>query len=360
MKRELTDSAISLLKKLIKTQSFSREEEVTADLIAQFLDNHNVIWTRINNNLVSQNKYFDKSKSTLILNSHHDTVKVVDGWTKDPFGAIVEDDKLYGLGSNDAGASLVSLISTFIHFYNKELPFNLMLIASAEEEIFGSNGVSSVLSTMDFEPDLGIIGEPTQMNMAVAEKGLIVIDGVAKGESGHVAYQKGKNAIYVAMQDIEWISKYKFTKVSETLGEVMISVTQIEGGLQHNVIPDNCKFVVDVRVNDKYSLQETFDIINENCKSELRARSFRWHPSSITLSHPLVKRGKDMGLNHYGSSTMSDQVHFKCPTLKIGPGDSLRSHTADEYINLSEIREGISTYISLIEGLENINYEALG
>jgi len=360
MKEKLIASAISLLQNLIKTQSYSKEEGQTADLISDYLSKHEIKHTRLTNNLISQNKYFDPSKHTLILNSHHDTVKVVDGWNKDPFGAEIEADILYGLGSNDAGASLVSLIATFIHFYDKQLPYNIMLIASAEEEIFGNNGVSSVLSTLDFEPALGIIGEPTEMKMAVAEKGLIVIDGLAKGESGHVAYQQGKNAIYEAMKDINWISSYKFDKVSETLGEVMISATQIDGGIQHNVIPDTCKFVVDVRVNEMYTLKEVFDIINENCNSHMKARSLKWHPSGISLDHPLVQRGIHIGLHYYGSSTMSDQVHFKCPTLKIGPGDSLRSHTADEFIKLGEIKNGISTYITLLEGLEKINYETLG
>ena len=351
MINDLTESAISLLQSLIKTPSYSGEEDKVADTIAVFLSDHSIDFDRKGHNLISQNKYFDKSKLTVVLNSHHDTVQVVEGWTKDPFGAELVDDMLFGLGSNDAGASLVSLIATFIYFYEKELPINLMLIASAEEEIFGSNGVSSVLASLDFEPSLGIIGEPTQMKMAVAEKGLIVIDGMAKGEAGHVAYQHGINAIYEAMKDIKWISSYEFDKVSDTLGEVMISVTQIEGGRQHNIIPDKCNFVVDVRVNDMYSLEQVFTIIDNNCKSEMKARSFKWHPSRIDLDHPIVQRGLSIGLDYYGSSTLSDQVHFKCPTLKIGPGESLRSHTADEYVKLGEIRDGISTYISLLEGL---------
>tara|TARA_B100000497_G_scaffold123925_1_gene157467 strand:+ start:220 stop:1278 length:1059 start_codon:yes stop_codon:yes gene_type:complete len=348
---ERTEDALQLLTDLIRIPSFSKEEDKTAQIIGTFLEKKGVKFERSNNNLISRNKFFDESKYTVVLNSHHDTVKVVDGWTRDPFGAEVENEKLFGLGSNDAGGCLVSLIATYIFFYDKPLDYNLILIASAEEENFGHNGVSSVLSKLDIEPDLGIIGEPTQMQMAVAEKGLIVIDGLAKGESGHVAYQKGENAIYKAMDDIKWISNYQFPKVSETLGKVMMSATQVEGGIQHNVIPDSCKFVVDVRVNDCYRLKEVADIISINCSSEMTPRSLKWHPSRIDINHPLVKKGKSLDLDYYGSSTMSDQVHFKCPTLKIGPGDSLRSHTADEYILKGEVEQGISTYISLLEGL---------
>ncbi len=348
---ELTKSAIELLKNLIQTPSFSKEEDGTAAHIISYFEANGLPYTRQGNNIIGRNKRFDSNKKTIILNSHHDTVKVVDGWKYDPFGAEIEDGTLYGLGSNDAGGCLVSLIATFTHFYDKELPFNLMIIASAEEENFGKDGVSSVLANLDFEPWLGIIGEPTEMQMAVSEKGLIVIDGIAKGESGHVAYQRGINAIYTAMKDIQWISGYSFSKVSDTLGEVMMSATQIEGGLQHNVIPDSCKFVVDVRVNDCYSLKEVAEIINDQCESDMVPRSLRWHPSSIEIDHPIVKSGLKLGLTYYGSSTMSDQVHFQCPTMKIGPGDSLRSHTANEYIKLEEIEKGILTYISLIEGL---------
>ena len=349
--KDLSDKAIDLLIQLIRTPSFSKEEDKTADIIEEFIVKNDIKYQRLKNNLICRNKYFDESKKTIFLNSHHDTVRVVDGWTKDPFGAEVAGEVLYGLGSNDAGGCLVSLIVTFIHFYNKPIDFNLVLVASAEEENFGSNGVSLVLSSLGLSPDLGIIGEPTQMQMAVAEKGLIVIDGVAKGESGHVAYQKGENAIYKAMKDIDWIGTYHFPKRSDTLGPVMMSVTQIKGGIQHNVNPDTCEFVVDVRVNDCYTLEETADIINENCLSEMKPRSLRWHPSHIDIDHPIVQKGINMGLTYYGSSTMSDQVHFKCPTLKIGPGDSLRSHTADEYILKSEIAHGIATYISLLDKL---------
>ena len=347
----ISDSAISLLVDLIKAPSFSKEEDETAAIIASFLKKNSIEYKQISNNLISQNKYFDLSKNTIVLNSHHDTVRVVDGWSKDPFGAIWEKNKLIGLGSNDAGASLVSLIATFVHFYEKEMDFNLVLIASAEEENFGNNGVSSILPQLGFEPVLGIIGEPTQMQMAVAEKGLIVIDGESKGQSGHVAYQKGENAIYKAIKDIQWIENYKFPKISETLGEVMMSVTQVDGGIQHNVIPDKCHFVVDVRVNDCYSLQDVSEIISSNCNSKMTPRSLRWHPSSIDIHHPIVQKGMELDISFYGSSTMSDQVHFSCPTLKMGPGDSLRSHTADEFIMKSEIEHGIETYISLLDGL---------
>lgn len=349
--KNLKDGAISLLIDLIKIPSFSTKESKTADRIADFLSTQDIEYQRITNNIVSRNRTFSIDKKNIILNSHHDTVKVVGGWSRDPFGAEIDGNILYGLGSNDAGASIVSLITTYVHFYEKELPYNLVLIASAEEEIFGGNGMASILENLDFKPDLGIIGEPTEMKMAVAEKGLLVIDCSAKGTSGHVAHQKGDNAIYKAMKDVEWLSTFEFPKVSEMLGKVSISVTQIEAGYQHNVVPDICKFVVDVRVNECYSLKEIFQTIEQNCISKLQPRNFERNPSKIDLEHPLVKRGLSMGLPYYGSSTLSDQVHFKCPTLKIGPGDSLRSHTADEFIRLSEVRDGIDVYIALLEGL---------
>ena len=352
MGQQLNKDAETLLSALIRMPSFSKQEDGTAKIIEDHLKTKGIIYQRWNNNIIAKNKYFNSSKLTVVLNSHHDTVKVVDGWTKDPHGALISGNKLFGLGSNDAGASLVGLISCFVHFYELELDFNLVLIASAEEEIFGSNGIKSVLPKLDFDISLGIIGEPTEMQMAVSEKGLLVIDGIAKGEAGHAARPNGKNAIDIATKDIAAINSFEFPLSSEVLGPVVKSVTQIKAGYQHNVIPDTCEFVIDVRVNDAYSLQETFELLQKQCKSELKARSYNNRPSKIDISHPIVKSGMDLGLSHFGSATLSDQVHFDCPTLKIGIGKSERSHQADEFIYLSELSEGIDTYIKLIEGLK--------
>lgn len=341
-----------LLKSLIKTPSFSKQEDGTAQIIADFLKSKGIHFDRWDNNIIAKNKNFSKSKPTVVLNSHHDTVKVVDGWTKDPHGALVANGILYGLGSNDAGASLVGLISAFVNFYEKELDFNLVLIASAEEEVFGPNGIKSVLPKLDFDIALGIVGEPTEMQMAVSEKGLLVIDGIAKGEAGHAARPNGKNAIDIATADIAAINAFEYPLSSEILGPVVKSVTQIKAGYQHNVIPDTCEFVIDMRVNDAYSLQEAFDLLQKQCKSELKARSYNNRPSKIALSNPIVQSGIALGLTHFGSATLSDQVHFNCPTLKIGIGKSERSHQADEHIYLSELSEGVDTYIKLIAGLK--------
>lgn len=352
MNSQIHIEAEELLKSLIKTPSFSKQEDGTANIIETFLKSKSIIYDRWDNNIIAKNKHFESKKQTVVLNSHHDTVKVVDGWTKDPHGAEVSGGKLYGLGSNDAGASLVGLISCFSHFYEKELDFNLVLIASAEEEIFGPNGIKSVLPKLDFDVALGIVGEPTEMQMAVSEKGLLVIDGLAKGEAGHAARPNGKNAIDIATKDIAAINNFEFPLSSDVLGPVVKSVTQIKAGYQHNVIPDTCEFVIDMRVNDSYTLQEAFSLIQEQCKSTLKARSYNNRPSKISLSNPIVKSGMALGLSHFGSATLSDQVHFDCPTLKIGIGKSERSHQADEHIYLSELSEGIDTYIKLISGLK--------
>lgn len=352
MNKQLHRDAEELLKQLIKTPSLSKEENGTADIIESFLTKRGIKLDRWNNNIIAKNYHFDKNKATVVLNSHHDTVKVVDGWTKDPHGAEVVSGILYGLGSNDAGASLVGLISSFVHYYKAELDYNLVLIASAEEEIFGPNGIKSVLPKLDFKVDLGIIGEPTEMQMAVSEKGLLVIDGIAKGEAGHAARPNGKNAIDIATKDIHAINTFEYPKSSVVLGPVVKSVTQIKAGYQHNVIPDTCEFVIDIRVNDQYTLQEAFQLLQDQCKSELKARSYNNRPSKIDLSHPIVLSGIGLGLSHFGSATLSDQVHFDCPTLKIGIGKSERSHQADEHIYLDELYNGIDTYINLLKGLK--------
>jgi len=334
--KALIEEVVNLLKSMIQVQTFSGEEGPTADLIASYLQSKGISTTRLNNNIIARNKHWRSDLPTLILNSHHDTVKINNGWTRDPFGAEIDAGKLYGRGSNDAGGALVSLIATFIHYYEVALPYNIMLIASGEEENFGPNGVSSVLESLDF----------------IAEKGLIVIDGTTAGKAGHAARNIGINALYLATEDINWIKSYEWTKVSSVLGPVKTTVTQIESGSQHNVIPDSCTYVVDCRVNEHYSLQEVLDILNEGTHADLKPRSLRWHPSSINEQHPVVIQGKKIGRAVIGSPTLSDQVHFKCPTIKLGPGKSERSHTADEFIMLSEIAEGINIYIDLLKGLE--------
>jgi acetylornithine deacetylase len=349
----LFEKAIDLLKQLIAIPSFSKEEDDTADLLMKWLSANGVIsHKRIGNNILAKSKYFDEAKPTVLLNSHHDTVRPVPGYTIDPFTPVIKDDKLYGLGSNDAGASLVSLIATFLHFYNKEyLPFNLLLAATAEEEISGVNGLCLIL------PELGninsaIVGEPTSMQMAVAERGLLVLDVFAKGISGHAAKNEGTNAIYTAMDDIQWFRQYQFDKVSALLGKVSMNVTVIEtDNKAHNVVPDQCRFTVDIRINELYTHEEVLAIIGENIKSEVTTRSTHLRSSIISLDHPLVLSGTKAGMAHYGSPTLSDKALMPFPALKLGPGDSARSHTADEFIYLHQIEEGIDIYIKLIDGL---------
>lgn len=339
---------ITLLQDLIATPSFSREEDRTANIIEAFFHKENIPTERKGNNVWAKNKHFTEGEVTVLLNSHHDTVKPVQGWTRDPFGADIEKGRLYGLGSNDAGASLVSLIATFCHFYDKKLPFNLIILASAEEEISGKDGVESVLPYLP-TPSVGIVGEPTLMQMAVAEKGLMVVDGIAKGKAGHAARDEGVNAIYKALKDIDTIRQFEFEKKSDLLGAVKMSVTQIQAGTQHNVVPDECRFVIDIRTNECYSNQEVLEIIQKEVESELLPRSFRLNSSKIGLEHPLILRGLELGLNYYGSPTLSDQALMPFPTLKIGVGDSARSHTADEFVYVKEIEKGINTYIQLLQ-----------
>ncbi len=346
---ELQQEAIELLKKLIVTPSFSGEEDETATHICSWFDEHKITYNRHKNNVWATNKHFDKSKPTILLNSHHDTVKPNSGYTNNPFEAKLEDGKLYGLGSNDAGGCLVSLIALFTHFYASEnLTYNLLIAATAEEESSGPNGLNSLLKIIP-SIEFAVVGEPTQMNLAIAEKGLLVIDGYAPGVSGHAAHTNTINAIYNALDDIQWIRNYSFPKVSDTLGSVKMSVTQISAGSQHNVVPASCHFVMDVRVNEHYSNQEVFEIINAHTKSELKARSFRLNSSSIPENHPIVQAGIALGRNTYGSPTLSDQASLSCPSLKLGPGDSTRSHQANEFIYLHEIEEGIALYIKLFE-----------
>ncbi len=348
----LQANAIALLKQLVSTPSFSKEEDNSSAVIKNFLVTHGVKTEQYLYNIWAANKYFDAKKPTILLNSHHDTVKPNKGYTLDPFSAIEKDEKLFGLGSNDAGGSLVSLIATFLYYYEKEnLKYNIILAATAEEEISGHNGIESLLPLLG-KIDFGIVGEPTQMQMAVAEKGLMVLDCIATGRAGHAAREEGDNAICKAIKDIEWFSSYKFDKVSDLLGPVKMSVTVIEtDNKAHNVVPAQCKYVVDCRVNELYTFEEMLEIIRSNVQSEIKPRSTRLRSSAISLDHPIVKAGSKIGRSYYGSPTTSDKALMHFPALKIGPGDSARSHTADEYIYIDEIKEGIELYIQLLNQL---------
>jgi acetylornithine deacetylase len=348
----LQANAIGLLKQLIATPSFSKEEDNSSSLIRTFLENKDVKTEQYLYNIWAKNKYFDANKPTILLNSHHDTVKPNKGYTLDPFTPNEKDGKLFGLGSNDAGGSLVSLIATFLYFYDKEnLKYNIILAATAEEEISGHNGIEVLLPQLG-KIDFAIVGEPTQMQMAVAEKGLMVLDCTANGKAGHAAREEGENSIYKAITDIEWFNSYKFDKVSDLLGPVKMSVTVIEtDNKAHNVVPAQCKFVVDCRVNELYTFEEMLDIIKSNVQSEINPRSTRLRSSSIALNHPIVEAGLKTGRSYYGSPTTSDKALMNFPALKIGPGDSARSHTADEYIYIDEIKNGIELYIQLLNQL---------
>jgi acetylornithine deacetylase len=362
--KTLCSNSIGLLKALIATPSFSKEENKTADILEEFLHNNSVATERFLNNVWAINKCFDRSKPTIFLNSHHDTVKPNTGYTVDPFLPNEAEGKLYGLGSNDAGGCLVSLIAAFMHFYNApSLKQNIVLVASAEEEISGLNGIEALLKHEPFtqlsktnngEPLYhdwcGIVGEPTQMQMAVAEKGLMVLDCEAKGMAGHAARDEGENALYKAMEDIAWIKQYRFSKHSDLLGPVKMSVTSIStDNKAHNVVPASCKFIVDVRVNELYTFEDILDEIRPHLKSEIRPRSTRLKSTSIALDHPLVQSGLKLSRQYYGSPTTSDKALLSFPALKIGPGNSARSHSADEFIYFKEIEEGIQLYIRLLE-----------
>jgi acetylornithine deacetylase len=350
---DLYSSAIDLLKQLIAIPSFSKEENKTADCLENFLLQKNIKANRYLNNVWATNKNFDSSKQTILLNSHHDTVKPNAGYTLSPFDPIEKDEKLFGLGSNDAGGCLVSLLATFVYFYEIELPFNIIFAASAEEEISGKNGIEILLKELP-KIDCAIVGEPTLLNMAVAEKGLLVLDCVAHGKAGHAARNEGVNALYIAMHDIQWLSTFNFPKVSPLLGPVHLAVTSINTeNKTHNVVPSACSFLVDVRVNELYSFEEIISIIKENISSEIRPRSIRLRSSFINENHPLVRAGTQMGIASYGSPTCSDMALMDFPSLKIGPGDSARSHIADEFIFVNEIKEGIETYISLLRNFAN-------
>lgn len=346
----LSSEAVSILKSLIGIPSISREEEAVADFLQNYIESIGIVVNRKGNNLWCLSPMFDLNKPTILLNSHIDTVKPVNGWKKHPFTPIEEDGKLYGLGSNDAGASVVALLQVFRQLSAKEQNYNLIYLASCEEEVSGKNGIESVLPNLP-PISLGIVGEPTEMQPAIAEKGLMVLDVTAYGKAGHAARNEGENAIYKVLEDITWFRDFRFEKESPLLGPVKMSVTQINAGTQHNVIPDKCTLVVDIRSNELYSNEEIFEIVKSKVKSEVNARSFRLNSSQIAESHPFVRKAIKLGRVPFGSPTLSDQALMSFPTVKMGPGKSSRSHTADEYVMINEIDEAIGLYIDLLDGL---------
>lgn len=344
----LYEKATNLLIKLIAVPSFSKEEDEVASVLEEFFEKERVHSYRKGNNIWVKNQYFDPAKPTVLLNSHHDTVKPNPQYTRDPFKPEIIDGKLFGLGSNDAGGPLVSLIATFLHYYPQQnLKYNVMLAATAEEEISGTGGIESIWSSLP-PVDFAIVGEPTLCQMATAEKGLMVLDCIARGKAGHAAREEGINAIYEALPDIEWFKNYRFPIVSQTLGPIKMTVTIINAGKQHNVVPAECHYTVDVRVTDAYTLEELLVVIKQNVMSEVSPRSMRMRPSGIAEEHPLVQSAIKLGINRYGSPTTSDQALIPTPSVKMGPGDSARSHTADEFIYVDEIRQGIETYIKVL------------
>jgi acetylornithine deacetylase len=345
----LKQGAIDLLKELIATPSFSKEESARAAIIGKLLAESNIAASRVGNNVFALNKYFDDKKPTILLNSHLDTVKPNPLYVKDPFSPVVEDGKLFGLGSNDAGGCLVSLLSVFLYYYDQDaLKYNLVFAATAEEEISGTGGIEFVLPYLP-KIDCAIVGEPTQMQMAIAERGLMVLDCTSYGKAGHAAREEGDNAIYHALKDIQWFKTYQFPKTSDLLGANKMSVTIIETeNISHNVVPAQCKFVVDCRVNELYTFKEMLETIKSNVSCDIKSRSTRLRSTSISLDHPLVKAGLSLGRTYYGSPTTSDKALMPFPALKMGPGDSARSHIADEYIYIDEISNGIELYIQLL------------
>lgn len=345
-----TTQAVGLLKDLIGIASVSREEKQAADHLQHYIEAQGVKTERSGNNVWCLSPDFDACKPTLLLNSHIDTVKPVQGWQRNPFCATQEGDCLYGLGSNDAGASVVSLLHVFLELCQTKQDYNLIFLASCEEEVSGKGGIESVLPLLP-PISVALVGEPTEMHPAIAEKGLMVLDATAHGKSGHAARNEGENAIYKALEDIRWFKEYRFEKESPLLGPVKMSVTIVNAGTQHNVVPDRCTFTIDVRSNECYTNQEIFEIVKQHTSSEVVARSFRLSSSHIDANHPLVERAIALGRTPFGSPTLSDQALMSFPSLKMGPGKSSRSHTTDEHILISEIEEAISLYLSLLDGL---------
>ena len=344
------NDAVDLLKRLIATPSVSRDEAAAADVMEGYMQEKGLSPQRSGNNLWCMSDGFDAENPTILLNAHIDTVKPVAGWQHDPFTPVVEDGKLYGLGSNDCGGGLMALLQAFMILRAEKSPFNLVYLASCEEEVSGKNGIESVLSLLP-KIDFAIVGEPTGMQPAIAEKGLMVIDATAHGKAGHAARNEGDNAIYHAIKDIQWLAEWQFPKQTDLLGPVKQTVTIINAGTQHNVIPDACTFTIDVRSNECYTNEEIFAFFQEHLTSELKARSFRLSSSSILMEHSFVQACIREGLTPFGSPTLSDQALMRFPSLKLGPGESSRSHTADEYIKISEIDDAISLYVKLLRNM---------
>ena len=336
---------------LIAIPSVSRSEDQAADKLSEYLDRWNLPHGREGNNLWVGCQDWDNNRKTVMLNAHIDTVKPTDSWQRDPFQPMLDGDRIYGLGSNDCGGGLVATLQAYRILLNRNRNFNIIWLATAEEEVSGENGLRRVLPLMP-PIDVAIVGEPTGMQPATAERGLMVIDGYAHGVSGHAAREEGVNAIYEALDDLVWLRDYRFRKESELLGATKLTVTVVESGTQHNVIPDNLHFVIDVRTNEFYQNEFVFEFLKKKMKKcELQARSFRLHSSSIAADHPLVRRCLERGMQPFGSPTLSDQALMPWPSMKLGPGDSARSHTADEFIQISEIEQAINTYVGLLEGL---------
>ena len=349
--KQYTDDAILLLQRLIATPSVSREEAAAADIMENAMRSYGLSCHREANNVWAVAPCYDPERKTVLLNAHIDTVRPVSSWTRDPFSPDIVDGTLYGLGANDCGGGLVSLLQVFRLLSNEERSYNLIYLASAEEEVSGANGIARALPLLP-KIDVAVVGEPTSLQPAVAEKGLMVLDVVARGRSGHAARNEGENAIYKALDDIIWLRDYRFERVSEFLGPTKMQLTVINSGTQHNVVPDECRMVVDVRTNELYTNHEVFDIICRHLSSEVKARSFRLGSSHIDTSHPIVQRCMAMGMKPFGSPTLSDQALMSFPSLKLGPGDSSRSHSADEFIRLSEIADAIAAYKELLTGLQ--------
>ena len=341
-----TTEAVSLLKRLIATPSVSRDEKAAADILESYLKSHGCKTSRLGNNVWTKSTHFDTGHPAILLNAHIDTVKPVSGWQHDPFTPVMEEGgKLYGLGANDCGGGLMALLQVFLML--RDTHSNLIYLASCEEEVSGKQGIESVLPLLP-AIDFAIVGEPTGMQPAIAEKGLMVVDAIARGVSGHAARDEGVNAIYEAIEDIRRIQQSHLNRQSPLLGPVKMTVTMISAGTQHNVIPDECRFTIDIRSNECYTNEEIFAMLQQHLKSELTARSFRLNSSSISADHPFVKKCVERGMLPFGSPTLSDQALMRFPSLKLGPGDSRRSHTADEYIFVSEIEDAIKTYYDLL------------
>lgn len=361
MKSEQSNSnylndALLLLRKLVSIQSFSEEEHLRADYLINYFSERDIIIERIGNNILVKQLHFDEAKPTFMLNSHIDTVQPAKGYTFDPFNPPTSDEYVYGLGSNDAGASVVSLIQTFLHFYNQVLPFNLLLVLSAEEENSGVNGMRRLSEELSYV-DFAIVGEPTGMRAAIAERGLLVIDGEAQGKSGHAARDEGINAIYIALEDIKKLLSVKFDKISPAMGEVKLTVTQINAGTQHNVVPDTCSFVVDIRPTDCYTNPEIMDQLQAIVKSKLTARSLTNKSSGTPQNHVLMRCLDKLKVETYVSPTTSDWMRLNCPAIKMGPGESERSHQSDEFVFIKELEQGVAGYIKFVDELAAIYKE---